>query len=339
MGFTRNRSFYYGLDTGMDDVYVAGIDLNLGKLLEAPAPLSQRYVGSNSAPAWSPDGKYLAYVSQRGPGGAASFSRDKVVVIRSLDTGQEREVAVNLGIISRPQWWPDGSSILAGGQNRQGRTGIYRIDVHTGAATVLAQEEGNNYRFPTMSPDGKTLLYLQINFTKKTSTIQAHDLQGGGEKEIFSVSRPNGIASMGLSPNGQQLAFAVGDTAKPQTVTLKIIPIGGGGARDVFQVSGDMVAQSRLIWTPDAQKILFTLRRQGPAKPANSDQTFELWQVSAAGGQPQKVGLAMERLRDLSLHPDGKRLAFAAGQSKPEVWMMENFLPATKTHTTSLSRR
>ena len=116
------------------------------------------------------------------------------------------------------------------------------------------------------------------------------------------------------------------------------MPIKGGEARDVCQIAGDPGAH-RLIWTPDGQKILFTLRRQDPAKPVNSDQTFELWQVSAAAGQPQKVGLAMERLRDLSLHPDGKRLAFGAGQSKPEVWMMENFLPATKTHTTSLTRR
>ena len=112
-----------------------------------------------------------------------------------------------------------------------------------------------------------------------------------------------------------------------------------GAPSAVCQITGDLGALSRLIWTPDGQKILFTVHRQDPAKPVNSDQTFELWQVSAAGGQPQKVGLAMERLRDLSLHPDGKRLAFAAGQSKPEVWVMENFLPANKLHATSVSRR
>ena len=116
------------------------------------------------------------------------------------------------------------------------------------------------------------------------------------------------------------------------------MPIKGGEARDVCQIAKDPGAH-RLIWTPDGQKILFTLRRQDVAKPVNSDQTFELWQVSAAGGQPQKVGLAMERLRDLSLHPDGKRLAFAAGQSKPEVWVMENFLPVINHRTTSVSRR
>ncbi len=327
MGFTHNGSFYYGLDSGMNDVYVASIDLNSGKKLETPAPLSQRYVGSNSAPAWSPDGKYLAYVSQRGPGTTSLTSRDKVLVIRSLDTGQEREVAVDLSLINRPQWWPDGRSIVVAGNDKQSRVGIYRIDAQTGEVTVLVQEEGNNYRFPMLSPDGKTLYYLRINFPKGTWSIQARDLQSGGESEILSVSSPKGIANLGLSPDGQLLAFVVGDRTRPQVA-----------ARDVCQITGDLGAH-RLIWTPDGQKILFTLRRQDPAKPLNSDQTFELWQVSSAGGQPQKVGLAMERLRDLALHPDGKRLAFAAGQNKPEVWVMENFLPSTKPRTTSVSRR
>jgi len=338
MGFARNGSFYYGLDSGMNDVYVASIDFNSGKVLEASTPLSQRFVGSNSAPAWSPDRKYLAYVSQRGPGTTSLTSRDKVLVVRSLDTGQEREVAVDLSLINRPQWWPDGRSIVVAGNDKQSRVGIYRIDAQTGEVTVLVQEEGNNYRFPMLSPDGKTLYYLRINFPKGTWSIRARDLQSGGENEILSVSSPKGIANLGLSPDGQQLAFVVGDRTRPQAAPLKVMPIKGGEARDVCQITGDPGAH-RLIWTPDGQKILFTLRRQDAAKPVNSDQTFELWQVSAAGGQSRKVGLAMERLRDLSLHPDGKRLAFAAGQSKPEVWMMENFLPATKTHTTSLTRR
>jgi Tol biopolymer transport system component len=338
MGFTRNGSFYYGLDSGMNDVYVASIDFHSGKVLEAPTPLSQRFVGSNSVPVWSPDGKYLAYVSQRGPGTTSLTSRDKVLVIRSLDTGQEREVAVNLSLINRPQWWPDGGSILVGGNDKQSRVGIYRVDVKTGGVTVLVQEEGNNYRFPMLSPDGKTLYYLRINFPKGTWSIRARDLQGGGENEILSVSSPRGIANLGLSPDGQELAFIVGDRTKPQVAPLKVMPTRGGEAREVCQITGDL-GTHRLIWTPDGQKILFTLRRQDPAKPVNSDQTFELWQVSAAGGQPQKVGLAMERLRDLNLHPDGKRLAFAAGQSKPEVWVMENFLPEAKPKRAVAARR
>jgi Tol biopolymer transport system component len=338
MGFTKTGSFYYGLDTGMNDVYVASLDLQAGKVVEGPAPLSQRYVGSNSLPAWSPDGKQIAYISQRGPG--AAFTRDKVIVIRSLDTGKEREMATNLGTISRPQWWPDGNSILSTGQDRQGRSGIYRIDAQTGAVSTLIQEEGNNYRWPTLSPDGKTLSYLRINFAKKVWTIRARNLQSGEEKELYSVSPPtHAILSMGLSPDGQQLALVVGDATKPQAVALKIIPAGGGEARDVCQITAVFSGNSRLVWTPDGQRILF-VRRQDVATPAKpADQTFELWQVSATGGEPQRLGLPMERLRDLSLHPEGRRLAFSAGQNKPEVWVMENFLPKPQSRKASVSRR
>jgi len=41
-------------------------------------------------PTWSPDGKSLAYVSERTPPG--SFRRRPVLVIRSVETGEEREL-------------------------------------------------------------------------------------------------------------------------------------------------------------------------------------------------------------------------------------------------------
>jgi len=32
----------------------------------------------------------------------------------------------------------------------------------------------------------------------------------------------------------------------------------------------------------------------------------------------------------LAIHPDGRQIAFTAGEVKEEVWVMENFLPALK---------
>jgi hypothetical protein len=34
---------------------------------------------------------------------------------------------------------------------------------------------------------------------------------------------------------------------------------------------------------------------------------------------------------DLSVHPDGRRIAFTAGQDSNEVWALENFLPREST--------
>lgn len=52
----------------------------------------------------------------------------------------------------------------------------------------------------------------------------------------------------------------------------------------------------------------------------------EVWRVSFAGGKPQKL-LEMDGLSDISVHPDGRRMAFTGGQIQmAEIWAMENFL-------------
>ena len=76
-------------------------------------------------------------------------------------------------------------------------------------------------------------------------------------------------------------------------------------------------------WTPDGRHVLFT-----KTKAKSSDMT--LWSVPAQGGAPNKIDLTMSSLRELQIHPDGKRIAFAAGQDQTEVWVLENFLRAPK---------
>jgi hypothetical protein len=52
------------------------------------------------------------------------------------------------------------------------------------------------------------------------------------------------------------------------------------------------------------------------------------------------MSIAMEGLTSLRVHPDGRRIAFSAGQrDKAEVWVMENFLPAALTRKTSVAKR
>ena len=57
----------------------------------------------------------------------------------------------------------------------------------------------------------------------------------------------------------------------------------------------------------------------------------EAWRVAAAGGEPWRLGLSMDRLRELCIHPDGRQIAFTAGWPEKDVWVLEGFLPATRT--------
>ena len=58
-----------------------------------------------------------------------------------------------------------------------------------------------------------------------------------------------------------------------------------------------------------------------------------LWRISAEEGEPQVLALDLkgDQLNSLRFHPDGRRIAFIAGDHKEEVWVMENFLPVDKS--------
>ncbi len=65
LGLTRNGSFYYALNDSFKGLYSASLDFSSGKVIGPPSLVSRLFAGTNSTPAWSPDGKHLAYLSLR----------------------------------------------------------------------------------------------------------------------------------------------------------------------------------------------------------------------------------------------------------------------------------
>ena len=58
-----------------------------------------RFAGRNSAPAWSRDGKWLAYLSRRG---TENFGEDvRALVVQDMATGEEREVTARMAHIEQ----------------------------------------------------------------------------------------------------------------------------------------------------------------------------------------------------------------------------------------------
>ena len=79
-----------------------------------------------------------------------------------------------------------------------------------------------------------------------------------------------------------------------------------------------------VAWAPDGQGVLFV------KQPDPKSQTTELWLVPVQGGEPRKLDLAGPVIREVRVHPDGRRIAYTAGGDRSDVWVMENFLPGTK---------
>jgi Tol biopolymer transport system component len=323
MGLTHDGAFYYSVRTGTADVYLAALDPQTGAVLSPPTPLTQHFVGSNRGADWSPDGKFLVYVSQRG---LQPLFLGQKIVVRSLATGEEREITPRLlNFDRRPRWSPDGRFFLVHGQDAKGQAGFFNVNVQTGEATLVLREESPGYiQWPSWSPDGKTIFYFRNAPVggKAVNRLRAHNLETGEDRELYGEREH--VNNIGVSPDGRWIVAPISVQKEP---CLALIPVQGGEPRVLvrLQETDHIAPFSDMAWTPDGKYILF-IKIQGDPQ----QHLHELWRIPAEGGTPQKVGISMKLLRGLRVHPDGQHIVFTAGLPTAEVWVLENFLPALK---------
>jgi Tol biopolymer transport system component len=327
LGFTQDGSYYFGLSTRWFNTHIAALDLQAGKQSE---PLKQPIVGSSFNPVWSPDGEYLAYVTEKTkPGGPGFF--DHVLHIHSFQTGKSREVPCGLRRIRNPCWSPDGSSIVVTGtikgtrpENYQG--GLYQIDIQTGETKALVK-----YAFgPPLrvgmwgtincewSPDGEAVFYIT------RESILKHEMDSGKEKEIYRnkniLMTRRFYRPLALSPDGKRLVFGIKHPEK-FTQSLMIMSSSGGDTLELLKLPKSERIRA-IAWTPDGEYVLFM---KGEKKGTS------LWRISPQGGDTQKLWQSEKQLTGLSVHPDGRQIAFYTTRVDKEIWVMENFLPVEIT--------
>jgi Tol biopolymer transport system component len=326
LGFTQNGSFYYAQGGSMLDAYVARMDRQSGKILAPPEKAIKRFEGANSWPEYSPDGKYLAYVSTRSRTFQAAM-RPNIVCIRSLENTVEREFSSKFRRLAGLRWSPDGKSIYLAAWDDQGM-GIYQTDTHAGTMIPIVRDEGPQRIYAhSVSPDGKTLIYVRRYKAapEELFRVLSRNLATGEEKELCTGSAEDGRLYVALSPDGGRLAVINMDKKK----TLRLIPATGGEPRDLLTYEESRSGFTPLEWTADGKYILFSR-----AQSAKDEPRYSLWRVSAEGGEPQELGVGMASFENLSAHPDGVHLAFSSlgpAMKLPSVWVMENFLPVART--------
>ena len=320
IGVTASGALFTVSVIGGQDIMMATLDLETGKLLKSPVS-TMRLVGPNRTPDWSPDGKSLAYLSER--------DRALVIVIRAVDTGQMRELRVDLDYIGVLRWAPDSRSFVVKG-NRKGLEGAYQIDAHTGASTQLALTPGTGRSAAQLSPDAKKLYVWGGGVLRGTegSVFLERDLASGRERELF---RGPGPAFPELSPDGRFLAGASCDD-RSKSCALMLVPVTGGQPKELLRVKDPQRIDTRgfVSWTPDGQSVIVPLHLD--ASPSSSVNR-ELLLVPIDGRAPRKLALDTRNLArgGVRVHPDGRQVAFATGGGRTsEVWVLENFLPAAE---------
>ena len=290
-------------------VRTASLDLTTGKLVPHSNDTSEQFIRSRGRPAWSSDGKHLAYQSCNGLGGGPC-----ALLTWSLESGIVKELPTPVKYQQGFNWSPDGRFLITAGEDFRGRRGIYRIDAETGDSSPVMLSDAMH---PQWAPDGRSIYYRQSG-PRDTLVLMQHDLSSGTDREVLKT--PADTAGFLVSPDGRLVAYSARDGAR----TVQVIPFNGGNVRVLLEAAApeDIYPMS---WTPDSGALLVLKMRDG--------NPTQLWLTPVSGETPRRIeGDISKWTRDggVRLSPDGTKVTFvhAAGEPGSEIWALETFLTA-----------
>jgi len=152
------------------------------------------YWGSNSAPAWSPDGKRLAVTLTKDGG-------SQIYLINADGSGAPTRLTHSTAIDTEANFSPDGKSIIFT-SDRGGSPQIYRVSTAGGQAQRLTFEGSYNVS-PHHSPDGKGFTFIQRHGGLFSVAVQDFAL---GQVQVLTTGGTD--ESPSFAPNGKMILYA-----------------------------------------------------------------------------------------------------------------------------------
>lgn len=320
LAITRSGALYFARNqTGMD---LFAAEVRADGRVGAPTLLPTREAGANSAPMWSPDRRFIAYIRQRPdrPSNAPAYS----LVVHAIADHTERVFDAMELEYSRPQWFADGTRLLV-----MARAGVFVCDSVSGTFTPAAEVLGfpvNRIQQVSLSPDGKTGYVaepvkqgttnangvLVVNINAVPFTITAVDIPTGTRRVVLPAdNRDPRRSDVMVSPDGRWLAFITAKTGVDNG-SLWVVGVDGQGLRELSTSANNRA----LAWASDSRAIYFLEPRGDVSR---------VMRIAVTGGSAQDTGLTLPYGKQRAATLAGNQLVFAQESAVHELWVVKNF--------------
>lgn len=243
-------------------------------------------------PRWSPDGRWIAFVSGR--------SGAKNVWVISSVGGEARRLSDFKGDVSACQWSPSGDCLACAA-----------LDEESPAAAARKKSKNDARVVDEHIP--RQRLYV-IPFHEGDDVPAAARLLTPGELSVGGSTPRPGRPPFDWSPDGRAIVFSHTLTPRPDdwsTANLSIVDVGSGEIRPLVKTGA---SESAPFYSPDGQTIAYVASDEPPTWAGRRTMCV----IPAAGGTPRRLADTADdfgRYSELlGWSADGRRLFYTEMQ-------------------------
>jgi dipeptidyl aminopeptidase/acylaminoacyl peptidase len=315
-------------------------DLYLWTAASGLRPLT--HSGSEESAQWSPDGKWIAFISDRplsgDPAGtdADDAKADRLWLIspsggEALPLYREKLDAHSFA------WSPNSQSLdyavttpLPHDQEEARKTEWKDV------LRWREQHRGDLLVSQAVAPALAHALTVEGPGKAATETKTSDDKNAGKTPEESASSLPTGakaitkcavsISEIAPSPDGKSIAFITGPVhhriENPADYEIFLAPASGGDAR---QLTHNEAIENQLHWSPDSSRLFFEVQAAGGSLEGKyRDVQGRLYRMDPASGKIERLGASFDGSWDsFTLLPDGREIALGLKGTETQLYLLE----------------